>query len=184
MKKALVLFLAVLLVCFVGCAERAQDDPDSMKMSAEVNLPGTLKADDFFHMANSAIKNGENGESFSLDREAGDIFEVPVSKTEKQTLYLFQAEDLEIAVFADRESDCVVGVYVRSLFDDPMIETYMASFAGAFLSVLEPQEYEAMLLSALPSGEEGADGSGTASGRAWSIYYNENIINLLPAEEG
>jgi hypothetical protein len=88
-------------------------------------------------------------------------------------------DDLEIALFASTDNDCIVGVYVRSLLEDELVEAQMLSLASVFLEILEPKEYEAMLLSAVSAADEETSKSGTASGEAWNLTYNRSIINIM-----
>ncbi|MBP5166759.1 MAG: hypothetical protein ILP09_05825 [Oscillospiraceae bacterium] len=185
---ALLLVTAALLTA-AGCAARgggtdggAVEKPD---LPTRASLPGSMSADDILALISFLVGYDESGEKiFELKKTDADSFEVPGISGNKERLYLFQIEDLEIAVFADLADDGVTSLYVRRMYDDDLVEAYMASFAGAFLSLLEPEKYESMLAEVLPNAADGEVSSletKTASGDHWRIEYSKDIAKIMPA---
>lgn len=184
---ALLLIAAVLITACAGCAGQGggkNEETEKIALPTQACQPGTLATDSLFEMVSGLVGYNEDGEKvFEMKKSDADAFEVPGMSGEKERLYLMQMEDLEFAVFADISSDCVTSLYVRRLFDDDLVEAYMASFAGAFLSILEPVKYNEMLDAVLPKeGQEEQTQAKSANGEIWRIEYTSDIAKLMPIE--
>ncbi len=167
MKRMTALLCALFFLLVSGCGNApAPENPDAAVQ------PGTLPAERFFALVSSYLSDGET--PLTVSKDDGDAFLVPLSETEKQTLYLLELGDLELAVFADEKSDGVLGAYVRMLYDDASAEADLFTLTAACLRALEPQHYEVMLTEAAAGSE--------ASGDVWAIYPGGEIMNLLPKE--
>lgn len=167
MKRMTALLCALLFLLASGCGNASV--PESPDTAVQ---PGALPAERFFTLVSSYLSDGEA--PLTVSKDDGEAFLVPLSETEKQTLYLLELGDLELAVFADEKSDGLLGAYVRMLYDDASAEADLFTLTAACLRVLEPQQYEAML-------KEAAAGS-ESSGEMWTIYPGGEIMNLLPRE--
>ena len=184
MKRTLCLALCVLSVFpFTSCRNTSPEE--TFEMPAAASPPDTMAIDKLLHVVNELLGYEDESEK-KFVRAAAEVFSVPASSGENETLYLFMVGDLEIGIFASSEKDCIVSAYVRLLFDYAMVEAHMMSFAGVFLAALEPNEYEKMLSSVLPANEDKnedkVDESKIASGEFWSIRYTRNLMNIMPKE--
>ena len=190
-----VLLILLMLPSAAGCGahggetadvETADVGGEKLSLPVRASRPGSMSTDDILTLVSGLVGYDASGEKvFELKKSDADSFEVPGADGGRERLYLFQIEDLELALFADISGDGVTSLYVRSLYDDDVVEAYMASFAGAFLSLLEPEKYEAMLAETLPNAADGAAGAAevkTARGEFWRIEYSSDIAKLLPAE--
>ena len=191
-KRTLALLLiAAALLTASGCGTRRagegeENGGEKLSLPAQASPPGSMSAEDILALVSGLVGYDESGEKiFELKKADADSFEVPGVGGERERLYLFQIEDIELALFADIESDGVTGLSVRRMYDDELVEAYMASFAGAFLSLLEPEKYESMLSEVLPGtdgAEAGSMGVKTARGEYWLMEYSSDIAKIMPAE--
>jgi hypothetical protein len=187
MKKTLcaVLALATLITC-ASCA------PSSAKISAHtpqkrVELPtrpappDTLSIDELLNIVNTALEY-DGDEAF--DKGNANILDEPVSDEDDDVYYLFERDDVEIALVASRDTLCLTGAYFRALvwYDEISGLDSMEFYAAAFLMALEPERYESMLAAALPSdGDAPEEDVKIGAGDAWSVTFREGLMNILPA---
>jgi hypothetical protein len=191
MKRLLYLLIfIILIVSFTGCRQQASSPPSSSpssssttwEMPTAASRPDTMTVDQVLYVVNEHL-GYDDEDSKIFKKEAAEAFDVPATEEEAEVLYLFMIGDLEIALFASREKDCVVSAYVRALFQDAQVETYMMSYAGVFLAALEPNDYEEMLAQVLPADPEETEILKTSSGEAWSITYNRSLMTINPKED-
>lgn len=141
-----------------------------------------MTTDKFLYIVNELL-GYEDESKKELRKEDAEVYNVPVSPEKKETLYLFLIGDLEIGLFTGIEKDCIVSAYVRLLFDDTMVSDHMISLAGVFLKALEPNEYEKMLSSVLPAGEDDYDKTKAAFGEYWRVLYSRTLMTIVSKEE-
>jgi len=187
MKRAFCLALCVLFVfSFMGCDDNKPSSSSTKKFEppTAASPPDSMTVDEILYIVNELL-GYEDESKKTFIKEAADVFRVPAPPDKTEVLYLFMIGDLEIGLFASSEKDCVINAYVRMLFDYPVLEAQMMSFAGVFLAALEPNGYEKMIVSVMPAGEEEAmamEESKSASGEFWRIRYAKSLTNIMPKE--
>jgi hypothetical protein len=149
-------------------------------------LPNTMLIDDFFVAVNSLI---DFEEGYEFDRQFAEIFDVPISEDDNEVLYIIDMLGFEVVLVADRDTDALLLGYLRMSRHETVFALNMLSTAGAFMMVLEPNEYEDMLLEVIPLDgnddfwETGHLDARISTGEVWTIMNQGSLVNFFPSIE-
>ena len=204
MRKVLCLILSLALVIAVaGC----KNDYGGSSADVETVVPliptpdhipdlptnasptNTLPVTELLAIVNAAFEQAEDGYAV-FDLADAEVFDFADSN---EVVYVFDLADVQTALFVEMETGFFKEAYCMTSVETETARAYMASFAGAILMALEPNEYVNMLVAVVPESyrneaddnpehdhaEDDIEGK-SCDGEFWTLTYHSVIMNISP----
>ena len=185
MKKILCLLLCVLFIS--GCAQSdTQALPELIDIPTGANPPSTITVEEILLFVNT-ILDFEGGLEF--DKQNVEF----AHEENGEILYVFDLIHIEVGILSEAETDAFIQAYFRLHGRASDAHVYMASVAGAFLTALEPNEAENMVLEVITVEDPEIEGGVTlwdpddfeimgSAGEYWVIVNHGRLMNILPRD--
>jgi len=183
LKKILWLLpLCVLILAGCTTANDSQPQPEQVDVPTTASPPNTMTVDEILLAVNTLL---DFSEGLEFSKQHVEF----MHEDDDEVIYIFNKIHIEVGIFADRETDAFLYAYFRLYGRTPDAHIYMASVAGAFLTALEPNEAENMVIEVISVDD--SEGGVTlwdpenfetraSYGEYWVLVNHGSIMNILP----